>query len=111
MKKNIFVRLALLALAVSIVLPVYRSVKHLSSNRAAAVSFALLTGSPLPTPVPPGFTLSALTGSPLPTPVPPGFTLSALTGSPLPTPVPPGFTLSALTGSPLPTPVPPGLAS
>ena len=54
MKKNFFVRLALLALAVSIVLPVYSSVKNLSSNRAAAVSVALLTGSPLPTPVPPG---------------------------------------------------------
>jgi len=72
MKKNISVHLALLAMAVLIVLPVNSSVKHLSSNRAAAVSVSLLTGSPLPTPVPPGFTVSALTGSPLPTPVPPG---------------------------------------
>jgi hypothetical protein len=90
MKKNIFVRLALLALAVSIVLPVYSSIKHLSSNRAAAVSVALLTGSPLPAPPPPGFSISPATGSPLPAPPPPGFSLSAATGSPLPAPPPPG---------------------
>lgn len=42
MKKNIFLRLALLALAVSIVLPVYSSVKNLSSYRAASPSPLLL---------------------------------------------------------------------
>ena len=38
MKKNISVRLALLALAILIVLPVYSSVKHLSSNRSVVLS-------------------------------------------------------------------------
>jgi hypothetical protein len=71
MKKNISIHLALLALAVSIVLPVNSSVKHLSSNRAA-VSVAVLSGSPLPTPPPPpGFSVLAASGSPLPTPPPP----------------------------------------
>ncbi len=54
MKKNISIRLTLVALAISIVLPVYSSVKHLSSNRTAAVSVALVSGSPLPAPPPPG---------------------------------------------------------
>jgi len=74
MNKNISVRLALLVLAVSIVLPVNSSVKHLSSNRTAAVSVALLSGSPLPAPPPPpGFDIAAATvsGSPLPAPPPP----------------------------------------
>jgi hypothetical protein len=72
MKKNISIRLALLAMVVSIVLPVNSSVKHLSSNRAAAVSVAPLSGSPLPAPPPPpGFSVSAASGSPLPAPPPP----------------------------------------
>jgi hypothetical protein len=72
MKKNISIHLALLALIISIVLPVNGSVKHLSSNRGAAVSVAVLSGSPLPTPPPPpGFSVSAFSGSPLPTPPPP----------------------------------------
>jgi hypothetical protein len=72
MKKNISIRLALLAMVVSIVLPVNSSVKHLSSNRAAAFSVALLSGSPLPLPPPPpGFSVSAASGSPLPLPPPP----------------------------------------
>ncbi len=54
MKKNISIRLTLVALAISIVLPVYSSVKHLSSNRTAAISVALVSGSPLPAPPPPG---------------------------------------------------------
>ena len=92
MKKNISIRLALVALAISIVLPVYSSVKHLSSNRAVAVSVAPLSGSPLPAPPPPGFTVSAVSGSPLPAPPPPGFSVSvaAVSGSPLPAPPPPG---------------------
>ncbi len=72
MKKNISIRLALLAMVVSIVLPVNSSVKHLSSNRAAAVSVAVLSGSPLPAPPPPpGFSASLASGSPLPAPPPP----------------------------------------
>jgi hypothetical protein len=73
MKKNISIRLALLAMVVSIVLPVNSSVKHLSSNRGAAVSVGLLSGSPLPAPQPPPvFSVSAASGSPLPAPPPPG---------------------------------------
>jgi hypothetical protein len=86
MKKNISIRLALLAMVVSIVLPVNSSVKHLSSNRAAAVSVALPSGSPLPAPRPPRFSISAASGSPLPAPRPPRFS-----GSPLPAPHPPRF--------------------
>jgi hypothetical protein len=72
MKKNNSIRLALLAAVVSIVLPVNSSVKHLSSNCAAAVSMALLSGSPLPAPPPPSsFSVSAASGSPLPAPPPP----------------------------------------
>jgi hypothetical protein len=72
MKKNISIRLALLAVVISIVLPVNSSVKHLSSNRNAAVSIALLSGSPLPAPPPPpSFSVSAASGSPLPAPPPP----------------------------------------
>jgi hypothetical protein len=90
MKKNISIRQAFVALAISIVLPVYSSVKLLSSNRTAAVSVALLSGSPLPAPPPPAFSVSAATGSPLPAPPPPGFSISVATGSPLPAPPPPG---------------------
>jgi hypothetical protein len=108
MKKNTSIRLAFLVLVVSIVLPVNGSVKHLSSNRAAARCAAFLTGSPLPAPPPPGFSNSAVTGSPLPAPPPPGFSNSVATGSPLPAPPPPGFNISAVTGSPLPAPPPPG---
>jgi hypothetical protein len=73
MKKNISIRLALLAMLVSIVLPVNSSVKQLSSNRGAAVSPTHLSGSPLPAPpLPPGFSASAASGSPLPAPPPPG---------------------------------------
>jgi hypothetical protein len=72
MKKDVSIRLALLAIVISIVLPVNSSVKHLSSNRAAAVSVALLSGSPLPAPPPPpGFSVLAASGSPLPAPPPP----------------------------------------
>lgn len=72
MMKNISIRLSLLALEVSIVLPVNSSVKHLSSNRQAGVSVAILSGSPLPTPTPPGLGFVAASGSPLPTPTLPG---------------------------------------
>jgi hypothetical protein len=91
MKKNISIRLGFLVLAISIVLPVNSSVKQLSSNRRAGVSVAIRSGSPLPTPTPPGFSLAATSGSPLPTPTPPGLSIIARSGSPLPTPTPPGF--------------------
>jgi hypothetical protein len=92
MKKNISIPQAFVALAISIVLPVYSSVKLLSSNRTAAVSVALLSGSPLPAPPPPGSSFFAASGSPLPAPPPPGFSVSvaAVSGSPLPAPPPPG---------------------
>jgi hypothetical protein len=73
MQKNISLRLILLAVAVLIVLPVNGSVKHLSSNRAAVVSVAVSSGSPLPAPNPPGFSIAGISGSPLPAPNPPGF--------------------------------------
>jgi hypothetical protein len=72
MKKNISIHLALLAMVVLIVLPVNSSVKHLFSNRAAGVSVALDSGSPLPMPPPPGFAILTASGSPLPMPPPPG---------------------------------------
>ena len=90
MKKIISIRLALYVLAISILLPVNSSVKHLSSNQQAGVTVAILSGSPLPTPTPPGSGLVAKSGSPLPTPTPPGFSVVA-SGSPLPTPTPPVF--------------------
>jgi hypothetical protein len=109
MQKNISLRLMLLAIAVLIVLPVNGSVKHLSSNRAAVLSAAGLSGSPLPAPVPPGFSIAEGSGSPLPAPVPPGFRVFSASGSPLPAPVPPGFSAFRASGSPLPAPIPPGL--
>jgi hypothetical protein len=91
MKENISTRLSLLALAISIVLPVNSSVKQLCSNRHAGVSTAILSGSPLPTPTPPSLNLVATSGSPLPTPTPPSLGLVAASGSPLPTPTPPSL--------------------
>ena len=91
MMKSIYVRLGFLVLAVLIVLPVNSSVKQLSSNRRAGVSVAIRSGSPLPTPTPPGLILVATSGSPLPTPTPPGLSLVATSGSPLPTPTLPGL--------------------
>jgi hypothetical protein len=90
MMKNILVRFGLLACAILIVLPVNTSVKHLSSNRITSASVAILTGSPLPFPNPPGRDVLALTGSPLPFPTPPGSSVLTTTGSPLPFPNPPG---------------------
>jgi hypothetical protein len=72
MKKNISIRLAMLVLALSIVLPVNTSVKHSSSNRAAAAYTALTSGSPIPAPTPPGFSVLTASGSPIPAPNPPG---------------------------------------
>ena len=72
MMKSISIRLSLLALAVSIVLPVNSSVKQLSSNPQAGVSVAIRSASPLPTPTPPGSSVIGRSGSPLPTPTPPG---------------------------------------
>jgi|HubBroStandDraft_1064217.scaffolds.fasta_scaffold19088_4 hypothetical protein len=106
MKKNISIRLTLLVLAVSILLPVNSSVKQLSSNRVAIASPAILSGSPLPLPTPPPI-LSA-SGSPLPLPTPPGFSILSASGSPLPLPTPPRLSIAILSGSPLPLPTPPG---
>jgi len=86
MRKSISIHLALLAIVVSIVLPVYGSVNHLSSNRVVGISVALDSGSPLPMPTPPGFAILNASGSPLPMPTPPGRSAS---GSPLPMPTPP----------------------
>ncbi len=72
MTKNIAIRFGLLVCAVLIVLPVSASVKHLSSNPTAWVSVAILTGSPLPFPNPPGRSTLAAPGSPRPVPNPPG---------------------------------------
>ncbi len=74
MKKHASVLLALSVFAFLIVLSVNSSVKQSSGNRITSVSVAVLTGSPLPTPTPPGLTLLTVTGSPLPTPTPPGQT-------------------------------------
>jgi hypothetical protein len=105
MKKIISIRLSLCLLVISILLPVNSSVKHLSSNRAAADSVAILSGSPLPLPTPP----SALraSGSPLPLPTPPGLGVLSVSGSPLPLPTPPGVSMASRSGSPLPLPTPP----
>ncbi|MFI5094555.1 MAG: hypothetical protein ACHQIK_14035 [Candidatus Acidiferrales bacterium] len=109
MMKNILVRFGLLVAAILIVLPVNSSVKQLSSNRTAAVSVAMLSGSPLPIPNPPGFAIVSASGSPLPIPNPPGFAIVSASGSPLPIPNPPGFAIVSASGSPLPIPNPPGL--
>jgi hypothetical protein len=97
MMKNISIRLSLLALAVLIVLPVNSSVKQFSSNPQAGASVAILSGSPLQTPTPPGSSVIGRSGSPLPTPTPPppGLSLVEVSGSPLPTPTPPGLSLFA----------------
>jgi hypothetical protein len=72
MKKKISIHLAILALAVSIVLPVNTSVKLLSSNRTVAASAAPFSGTPIPIPTPPGFVVLATSGTPIPIPPPPG---------------------------------------
>jgi hypothetical protein len=71
--KNISIRLAFLVFAVSIVLPINSSVKHLPSNRVATASATLRSGNPLPvpTPPPPGFSVLTASGNPLPVPIPP----------------------------------------
>jgi len=109
MMKNISIRLSLLALVVSIVLPVDSSVKPSSSNRQAGVSVAILSGSPLPTPTPTGSSVIGRRAHLFRLLLPPGIGLVATSGSPLPTPTPPGFNFVAASGSPLPTPTPPGI--
>lgn len=108
MKKNFSSSLASFALAILIVLPVISSVKHLSSNRDISASAAILSGSPLPAPQPPGLSVLNASGSPLPAPQPPGFSELSASGSPLPAPQPPGFSVLVASGSPLPAPQPPG---
>jgi len=106
MKKNSSIHLALCVLAISILLPVNSSVKHLFSNRAGTTSVAVLSGSPLPLPTPPS--ALGVSGSPLPLPTPPGLGVLSASGSPLPLPTPPGLTIAGMSGSPLPLPTPPG---
>ena len=105
MKKIISIRLSLCVLAISILLPVNSSVKHLSSNRAVAASASVLSGSPLPLPTPPSGIIAS--GSPLPLPTPPGLGNLSASGSPLPLPTPPVLSIAGMSGSPLPLPTPP----
>lgn len=91
MIRKISTHLILLALAISIVLPVNSSVKNLFSNGAPGASMAALSGNPLPAPPPPGFGTLAASGNPLPAPPPPGLSVLAASGNPLPAPPPPGY--------------------
>ena len=106
MKKNGSIHLVLCALAISILLPVNGSVKHLFSNRAATAPVAVPSGSPLPLPTPPS--ALGVSGSPLPLPTPPRLGGLSASGSPLPLPTPPGLSIAGMSGSPLPLPTPPG---
>lgn len=94
MAKNLCFRLLYIVLILSILLPVNSLVKQSSSNWTAFASAAVLSGSPLPPPTPPGPSVVALSGSPLPPPTPPGPSVVALSGSPLPPPTPPGPSFS-----------------
>lgn len=67
MVKGIVVRFGLFVAPSLIVLPVHSSVKKLSSNRINPVAVAVVSGSPLPFPPPPG-----RSGSPFPFPPPLG---------------------------------------
>jgi hypothetical protein len=73
MKKIIAVRPIVFAFAVSILLPVNSSVKQSFSNRYAPVYAAVVSGSPVPIPTPPGrLKVDSSSGSPVPIPTPPG---------------------------------------
>ena len=73
MKRNISIHLALLAWVVSILLPVNSSVKQSFSNRYSPVYAAVVSGSPIPIPNPPGrLKVDTSSGSPIPIPNPPG---------------------------------------
>ena len=72
MKKIIAVGPIVFAFAVSILLPVNSSVKQSFSNRYAPVYAALVSGSPVPIPNPPGLKIDRSSGSPVPIPNPPG---------------------------------------
>jgi len=72
MKKIIAIRPIVLAFAVSILLPVNSSVKQFFSNRCALAHVAVVSGSPVPIPTPPGLMVSNSSGSPVPIPTPPG---------------------------------------
>jgi hypothetical protein len=91
MKKIIATSLVALAFAVSILLPVNSSVKQSFSNRYAPVYAAVVSGSPIPIPNPPGrLEVDSPSGSPIPIPNPPGLKVSSSSGSPIPIPNPPG---------------------
>jgi hypothetical protein len=83
MKNTFSLRLAFVAVAALILLPINGSGKHFFSNYATSISAGLSSGSPLPPPNPSLVTLSA-SGSPLPPPNPSLVT----SGSPLPPPNP-----------------------
>ncbi len=72
MKKIIAIPVLVFAFAVSILLPVNSSVKQFFSNRYAPVYAAIVSGSPVPIPTPPGLSVSSSSGSPVPIPTPPG---------------------------------------
>lgn len=72
MKKIIAVRPIVFAFAVSILLPVNSSVKQFFSNRYAPAHLAVVSGSPVPIPTPPGLKVDSTSGSPVPIPTPPG---------------------------------------
>ena len=73
MKKIITICTVALAFAVSILLPVNSSVKQSFSNRYAPVYAAVVSGSPVPIPTPPGrLEVNSSSGSPVPIPTPPG---------------------------------------
>jgi hypothetical protein len=73
MKKFNAICLVALAFAVSILLPVSSSVKQTFSNRCAPVCVAVVSGSPVPIPNPPGrLMVNRASGSPVPIPNPPG---------------------------------------
>jgi hypothetical protein len=73
MKKIIAICPVALAFAVSILLPVNSSVKQSFSNRYAPVYAAVVSGSPVPIPTPPGrLEVNSSSGSPVPIPTPPG---------------------------------------
>jgi len=91
MTKKFLVRFGLLFCAVLILLPVNTSVKHLSSNRISPSAVAILSGTPLPFPTPPGRSFLAASGTPLPFPTPPGRSFLTASGTPLPFPTPPGL--------------------
>ena len=72
MKKIIAIPTLVFAFAVSILLPVNSSVKQTFSNCYTPAYVAVVSGSPVPIPTPPGLKVDSSSGSPVPIPTPPG---------------------------------------